>query len=158
MLLPGMDAGLDELAGKLLARVATFGTMLLGDSLRWTIKEMWANVLQPGGHQTLHNHANSIVSGIVYLTPTAGATQTVFVRGLGGHDFKFTHQNKSTRTNRFNAERWISPDAQAGDCVLLPQFPASRGPAQPDGVRVSIAFNAIPDRLDAWGYGVSLTP
>ena len=29
----------------------------------WSVKEMWVNVLDTGGHQAMHNHANSFISG-----------------------------------------------------------------------------------------------
>jgi len=34
----------------------------VGEKLRWTVKEMWTNMLETGGSQTLHSHANSFVS------------------------------------------------------------------------------------------------
>ncbi|MEI8304759.1 MAG: putative 2OG-Fe(II) oxygenase [Burkholderiales bacterium] len=157
LLAPGADAAIDGLAARLLPAIAAYGELLLGEPLRWSIKELWANVLQPGGHQSLHNHANSIVSGIVYLTPTEGATQTVFVKGIGGHDFKFTNQNRGTRTSAFNAERWIAPHAQAGDVALFPSYLLHEVPPSQGGVRVTVAFNAIPERLDAWGYRLGLS-
>ena len=58
-------------AGALIApKLADFGTLLFGERLGWSIKEMWVNVLDRGGRQAMHNHANSFVSGVVYLTPT----------------------------------------------------------------------------------------
>jgi uncharacterized protein (TIGR02466 family) len=157
LMAPGMDDGLDALAARLLPRVAAFGALLLGEEQRWSIKEMWANVLQAGGQQSLHNHANCLVSGVVYLTPTEGHTQTVFVKGLGGHDYKFTNQHAGTRTGAFNAERWIAPHAQPGDALLFPSYLLHEVPANAGGVRVTLAFNAIPERLDAWGYRVGLS-
>ncbi|MBU6271542.1 MAG: hypothetical protein KGQ67_09590 [Betaproteobacteria bacterium] len=157
LLSPGIDADLDRLVGLLLPEVAAFGALLLGETLRWSIKELWANVLQPGGHQSLHNHANCLVSGIVYLTPTEGATQTVFVKGIGGHDFKLSNQHAGTRTSAFNAERWIAPHADPGDAVLFPSYLLHEVPPNHGAMRVTLAFNAIPERLDAWGYRLGLS-
>ncbi len=33
---------------------------MFGERLRWGIKEMWTNVLDTGGSQPMHNHANSL--------------------------------------------------------------------------------------------------
>ena len=52
------------------AAAAGFGALLFGERLGWSLKEMWVNVLDTGGRQAMHNHANSFISGVVYLTPT----------------------------------------------------------------------------------------
>ena len=44
---------------------------MFGERLGWSLKEMWVNVLDTGGRQAMHNHANSFISGVVYLTPHA---------------------------------------------------------------------------------------
>src|SRR5262245_56125639 len=55
-----------------------FGIHLFGERLGWSVKEMWVNVLEAGGRQAMHNHANSFVSGVVYLTATHADARTVF--------------------------------------------------------------------------------
>src|SRR5215467_10681183 len=57
-------------AAKLITPLLTdFGALLFGERLGWSVKEMWVNVLDTGGRQAMHNHANSFISGVVYLTP-----------------------------------------------------------------------------------------
>jgi uncharacterized protein (TIGR02466 family) len=157
LLAPGQDPALDTLAFRLLPQLQAFGAQLLGEALNWSIKEMWANVLGTGAYQGLHNHANCLVSGIVYLTPTAVAARTVFVKGLGGTEFKLTHQHAGSRTGAYNAERWVAPETQPGDAILFPSYLLHEVPANPGGQRVTVAFNAIPDRLNAWGYQLGLS-
>jgi uncharacterized protein (TIGR02466 family) len=157
MIEPGVSPAFDRVAARLLPAVTRFGALLLGDQLDWAIKEMWANVLQPGGHQSLHNHANCLVSGVVYLTATQSAARTLFLRGLGGQDFKFSHRNERTANSPYNAERWMAPAAEPGDVLLFPSYLLHEVPPNPQGVRVTLAFNAIPARLDSWGYQVGLT-
>jgi uncharacterized protein (TIGR02466 family) len=157
MIEPGASPAFDRVAARLLPAVTQFGALLLGEQLDWAIKEMWANVLQPGGQQSLHNHANCLVSGVVYLSPTHTASRTVFLRGLGGQDFKFSHRNERTSNSGYNAERWMAPAAQAGDVLLFPSYLLHEVPPNPEGVRITLAFNAIPARLDCWGYQVGLT-
>ena len=157
MLEPGSLPAVDRVAARLLPAVSTFGALMLGDTMEWGIKELWANVLQPGGHQSLHNHANCMVSGVVYLTPTHTASRTVFSRALGGCDFKFAHRNERTVSSPYNAERWMAPPAQAGDVLLFPSYLLHEVPPNPEGTRITLAFNAIPTRLDCWGYEVGLT-
>src|ERR1700687_6480838 len=57
-----------EIAELAVPKLVDFGVLLFGERLRWTVKEMWTNMLETGGNQTLHDHANCFVSGIIYLT------------------------------------------------------------------------------------------
>jgi len=155
---PGEDPVLDALVGRLGPHVRKFGELLLGEELRWLVKEIWANVLQPGGEQALHNHANSFVSGVVYLTPCDDSARTTFLRGMGGTDFSLRNSHAGTRTNAFNAEKWAAPAPAAGDLLLFPSYLLHQVPVNRGGERVTLAFNAIPHRLDAWGYTLSLQP
>jgi uncharacterized protein (TIGR02466 family) len=157
MIQPGALPALDEVAARLLPAVARYGELLLGEALDWAIKEMWANVLQAGGQQSLHNHANCLVSGVVYLTSTKTAARTLFLRGLGGQDFKFSHRNARTANSPYSAERWMAPAAEPGDALLFPSYLLHEVPPNPEGVRITLAFNAIPSRLDCWGYEIGLT-
>ena len=38
-------------------KLVDFGYMMFGERLNWTVKEMWTNLLEPGGSQTMHSHA-----------------------------------------------------------------------------------------------------
>lgn len=153
LLVPGADALLAQ-AGRLIApRLIEFGTLLFGAPLPWAIKEMWVNVLDTGGRQALHNHANSFVSGVVYLTASHASAHTVFARPLGG-GFVFSHANRDTRPGPFNADKWVTPAVAPGDLLLFPSHLLHEVPPNEGGRRISLAFNAIPQRLDAWGYAI----
>lgn len=157
LLQPGQSEEVDALAKALLPHVCDFGTLLLGEARPWSIKEMWVNVMKPGGQQSVHNHANCLVSGIVYLTPTQGHTQTVFVKSVGGLDYKLSNEHAGTQQTPFNAQRWRAPEALPGDAVLFPSYLLHEVPPSQGPLRITVAFNAIPDRLDAWGYRLALS-
>ncbi|NBQ80949.1 MAG: hypothetical protein EBU09_03130 [Betaproteobacteria bacterium] len=152
---PGQDAGIDALARQLLPFIQEFGALLLGEMRPWSIKEMWGNVMQQGGHQSIHNHANCMLSGIVYLTSTVDSTQTVFVKSMGGQDYKLSNENQRTKPTAFNSQRWRAPQASPGDALLFPSYLLHEVPLNQGAERMTVAFNAIPDRIDAWGYGLS---
>jgi uncharacterized protein (TIGR02466 family) len=154
---PSQDPVLAALARSLMPEVVEMGRLMFGEALPWAIKEMWANVLPTGAHQAVHTHANSFVSGVVYLSEVDASAQTVFIRSLGGRDFVFSNSHAGTVTGAFNADKWIAPAPAIGDAVLFPSSMLHEVPANQGGVRVSIAFNAIPRRLDAWGYGLSFS-
>jgi len=116
---------------------------------------MWVNVLDAGGRQAMHNHANSFVSGVIYLTPVHREARTVFMKSPGGHDFAFRNDHAGTATTVYSADKWISPQPEPGDLVLFPSYLMHAVPPNPGERRISMALNAIPKRLDSWGYKVS---
>ncbi|MES2830543.1 MAG: putative 2OG-Fe(II) oxygenase [Pseudomonadota bacterium] len=146
-----------EIESKILPKIAELGVLIFGQSLPWAIKEMWGNILQPGGHQPLHNHANCFISGVLYLTRCDADNNTVFAKGMGGLDFVFRNASSDVQLGQFNADKWISPDVAPGDVVLFPSYLLHEVPKNSGGLRMSIAFNAVPARLDSWGYGIGFT-
>jgi uncharacterized protein (TIGR02466 family) len=137
-----------------LPHVTEFGQLLFGEALEWSIKEIWVNFLQPGGSQSVHTHANSFVSGVMYLTPSHPSANLVFHKGLGGTDFTFRNQNKNVRYGPYNGSKFAMPAINAGDLVLFPSYMLHEVPVNMGERRVSVAFNAIPARLDSFGYSV----
>ena len=155
---PGDDAEIDGVVDQIGVHLQAFGRLLFGESLRWLVKEVWVNVLQAGGSQALHNHANCFASGVLYLTPSDSSACTVFTRGLGGSEFVFRNTNSESRSGPFCSEKWIAPQPQPGDLILFPSYLLHEVPVNQGTQRVTLAFNAVPHRLDAWGYTVSFQP
>ncbi len=144
-----------EAAALITPKLTDFGALLFGERLGWSVKEMWVNVLEHAGHQAMHNHANSFVSGVVYLTPTHPQAQTVFMKSPGGTDFAFRNDHARMTPGPYNADKWISPKPEPGDLVLFPSYLMHAVPPNPGARRVTMSFNAIPTRLDSWGYAIS---
>jgi uncharacterized protein (TIGR02466 family) len=141
-----------EAAARITPKLVDFGVHLFGERIGWSLKEMWVNVLEPGGHQAMHNHANSFISGVVYLTSTHASSQTVFMKSPGGIDFSFKNDHQGAKIGPYNADKWISPTPHPGDMVLFPSYLLHAVPPNQGERRISLAFNAIPTRLDSWGY------
>jgi uncharacterized protein (TIGR02466 family) len=152
MLRPADSPLFVEAAGLITPKLVDFGAHLFGERIGWLLKEMWVNVLDTGGHQAMHNHANSFISGVVYLTPTHPGSQTVFMKSPGGTDFLFRNDHAGMTPSEFNADKWISPAPQPGDLVLFPSYLMHAVPPNPGERRITLSFNAIPSRLDSWGY------
>jgi uncharacterized protein (TIGR02466 family) len=146
-----------EVTEKVNPYLVQFGTLLFGEELEWSVKEIWTNLLQPGGQQAIHSHSNSFISGVVYLTESHPSARTVFHRGIGGREFIFSNENKSAEMGPFNANKWVSPTPHPGDLILFPSYMLHEVPRNEGGQRMTIALNAIPDRLDSWGYSVRFT-
>jgi uncharacterized protein (TIGR02466 family) len=154
ILQPGESPLFAEVAACITPKLAEFGLQLFGERLPWMLKEMWVNVLDTGGHQSVHNHANSFISGVVYLTPTHPDSQTVFMKALGGTDFKFKNDHARVQAGPYNSDKWISPTPSPGDMILFPSYLLHSVPPNPGQRRITLAFNAIPAQLDSWGYMV----
>jgi hypothetical protein len=154
LLKPGDSPLLVEAAAVITPRIVEFGRVLFGERLGWSIKELWVNVLDPGGRQALHNHANSFASGVVYLTPTQEGSTTVFARSPGGHDFAFRNDHPGSEQGPYNSAKWASPAAAPGDLVLFPSWLMHEVPPNRGARRITLALNAIPSRLDSWGYRI----
>ena len=149
---PGDSPLFVEAASLITPKLADFGTHLFGERMGWSLKEMWVNVLDTGGHQAMHNHANSFISGVVYLTPTHPGSQTVFMKSPGGTDFLFKNDHAGMTAGPYSADKWISPTPQPGDMVLFPSYLMHAVPPNQGERRITLSFNAIPSRLDSWGY------
>lgn len=155
MLQPGDSPLFVEAAGCVTPKLTDFGELLFGERMGWSVKEMWVNVLDTGGRQAMHNHANSFASGVVYLTPTHPAAQTVFMKSPGGTDFAFKNDHAKMTPGPYSADKWISPNPEPGDLVLFPSYLMHAVPPNPGDRRITMAFNAIPSRLNSWGYAIT---
>jgi hypothetical protein len=155
MLRPGDSPLLIEAAALITPLLGDFGALLFGERLGWSLKEMWVNVMDTGGRQAMHNHANSFISGVAYLTPTHEDARTVFMKPPGGTDFSFKNDHAGMITGPYNADKWISVAPEPGDIVLFPSYLLHAVPPNPGERRISMSFNAIPAGLDSWGYKIS---
>jgi uncharacterized protein (TIGR02466 family) len=143
-----------QIAKLVAPKLAEFGQHLFGEPLAWTIKEIWVNLLEPGGRQAVHTHANSFISGTLYLTRSHPSANIVFHKSLGGSDFIFSNHNKNAKIGPYNGSKWMMPALSAGDLVLFPSYLLHEVPLNQGEQRISVAFNAIPERLDNFGYAV----
>ena len=155
VLKPGDSPLFIEAAGFITPKLVDFGALIFGERMGWSVKEMWVNFLDTGGRQAMHNHANSFASGVVYLTPTHPDSRTVFMKSPGGADFAFKNDHARMTPGPYNADKWISPQPEPGDLVLFPSYLMHAVPPNPGERRITMAFNAIPSRLESWGYGIS---
>ena len=150
------SVAVSELIQQILPKIVELGVHLLGEKLTWRVKDLWMNQMLGGGRQAIHNHANSFISGIVYLSDSHPSASTVFTRALGGPPFVFSNRHASSVVGPFNADQWISPAPQAGDVLLFPSGLLHEVPINKGATRATLAFNAIPERIRAWDYSLEL--
>lgn len=154
---PEARSSFTEASDLIRPKLVEFGALLFGEDLEWKIKEIWVNVLETGGRQAIHTHANSFVSGVLYLTNPHPSANIVFHKSLGGSDFIFANQNKNVKYGPFNGSKWAMPTISAGDLVLFPSSLLHEVPVNRGERRISVAFNAIPTRLDSFGYAINFS-
>lgn len=154
MLSPSDSPLLVEAATLITPKVVDMGALMFGQQLDWSIKEMWVNVLDRGGMQAPHTHANSFISGVVYLTPTHPGSQTVFMKSSGGTEFLFKNEHANVTSTPFSGDRWVSPAPAPGDLVLFPSYVMHAVPPNQGERRITLSFNAIPSGLESWGYAI----
>lgn len=157
MLRPSDSPLLVETASLVTPLLGEFGALMFGERLGWSLKEMWVNVLDTGGRQAMHNHANSFISGVIYLTRTHPSARTVFMKAPGGTDFSFKNDHAAIVTGPYNADKWISMPPEPGDVVFFPSYLMHAVPTNAGERRITMAFNAIPTGLDSWGYKISFS-
>jgi hypothetical protein len=157
MLKPSDSPLLIEVAEIITPLLGEFGELLFGERLGWSVKEMWVNILDRGGKQAMHNHANSFISGVTYLTPTHADARTVFMKPVGGTQFAFKNDHAGVTTGPYNADKWIGMPPEPGDTVFFPSYLLHAVPTNPGERRITLAFNAIPTRLDSWGYKIEFS-
>lgn len=157
MLRPSDSPLLVDAARSITPLLADFGALLFGERLGWSLKEMWVSVLDTGGRQAMHNHANSFISGVAYLTRTHPQARTVFMKSPGGTDYSFKNDHAGIATGPYNADKWISMAPEPGDVVLFPSYLMHAVPTNPGERRITLAFNAIPTALDSWGYKIAFS-
>lgn len=157
MLSPGDSPLLIDVAKLVTPHLSEFGALLFGERMGWSLKEMWVNVLDKGGYQAMHNHANSFISAVLYLTPTHTSSRTVFMKSPGGTDYSFKNDHPDMVTGPFNAEKWISPEPKPGDLVLFPSYLMHAVPPNAGERRITLAMNAIPTQLNSWGYTIKFS-
>lgn len=134
-------------------RLREYGEALMGESLAWAAKEIWINKMAEGGAQNMHNHANSFVSGVVYLTEVDSSAATVFYRPSTTNSFVLANENKRCTISEYNTPVFQMPPVEPGDMVLFPSYLLHEVPPnQSAEPRMTAAFNALPERLDSWGY------
>jgi uncharacterized protein (TIGR02466 family) len=156
MLKPNESESIVQLIDLVIPKVTELGVHILGEELTWSVKDLWVNVMRHGARQAIHNHANSLISGIVYLTDSHPSASTKFTRALGGNMFVLNHRHAGSQVGPFNADQWISPVPDQGDILLFPSGLLHEVPQNLGQVRASLAFNAIPRQIRAWDYSLSL--
>lgn len=103
------------------------------------ITNSWCNIARHGEGQTLHNHANSIISGVLYLDVNTSQPSITFVNTVP----PFLLNMRAMQYNTFNSLEFDIP-VENGEIILFPSqcfHYVKSNPTNKD--RISIAFNTF---------------
>ena len=112
------------------------------------------NISVNGGHQLIHSHANSFISAVIYLTDVHPSARTIFHRDMGGSQFVFTNKHADSAITPYNADRWVPDEINRGDMILFPSYLLHAVTPNEGEERITVALNAMPNRLKSWDYEV----
>ena len=103
------------------------------------ITNSWCNVARRGEGQTLHNHANSIISGVFYIDVNTSQPSITFVNTVP----PFLLNMRAMQYNTFNSLEFDIP-VEDGEIILFPSqcFHYVKSNLT-DKDRISIAFNTF---------------
>ena len=108
----------------------------------FVITGCWANINPPGSPHNPHTHPNNLLSGVYYVQAPEGADSICFHEPRPQVDIITP---KVKRTNKFNAMIQTLP-IKPGRLVIFPAWMVhSVVVNRSEGLRVSIAFNIMPD-------------
>lgn len=135
--------------------IDNLGYELFGQSKKWFISQMWGNIMTKGGYQHRHSHSNSFISGVVYIKLPEGSPITRFHKRESSDGFHFSNSGEMTE---YNSQSIEMGGVVEGDVVLFPSYLIHDVPQnQSEGQRITVAFNAIPDKLDQQGYSIKFS-
>lgn len=107
---------------------------------QYSITQSWINKSGRGGSHTVHNHPNSVVSGVFYLQSDESTGDIVFCRPGGFNEY----QVNGGCTNKFLSDNYICPP-KVGRLILFPSnMPHYVMPNDSDVDRYSLSFNSFP--------------
>ena len=102
------------------------------------ITQSWLNFNPPGSSHTVHNHSNSVFSGVYYITLPKGAPFLTFYSPIK-HMFHF----EPTEYNSYNANVWTVA-LEEKDVVIFPSTIQHEVLTNNSGEdRICIAFNTF---------------
>lgn len=135
-----------------------FNVLEVQKDIRWEITTSWVNQVVKGGYSSMHTHANSLISGVMYLSCDEKTGGLAFHKDAGyqrlWHD---TIRLDFDKITDYTSEASVFMPA-VNDILIFPSILAhSVLINESDLVRYSLAFNAFPRGVFGRGGNSELT-
>jgi uncharacterized protein (TIGR02466 family) len=110
-------------------------------NVRLKITQSWANYSNINQYHNVHNHPNSIISGVFYVNTNENSDKIIFSRHV--HTSTIPYDIDTEEYNLWNAHNW-ELDAEEGSLLLFPSTLNHRVPSViGEKERISISFNTF---------------
>ena len=128
---------------------------ILGKKEKLEISISWANKTDPGMAHHIHNHPNSVLSGVFYFNDTSESPIT-FTNPLNIFNAYNTNV-EANNYNKYNIEKSTIHTKTENYCILFPSFvPHNVEQNIGNDIRYSIAFNSFFKPNQNIGSGAAL--
>ena len=102
------------------------------------ITQSWLNYTEPKESHHKHNHANSYISGVLYINANKAHDKITF-----SHNRYDQIKLSNTKWNFFNSETWFFP-VESGDVIMFPsRLTHEVKPTEGKDIRISLSFNVF---------------
>ena len=112
-------------------------------SPQWPIEayvtQSWLNYTKPGQYHHKHSHANSFLSGVLYVNADPEKDKIFFFNEEKHHIFQITSQN----FNFFNSQSWWIPVSVGEMVIFKSDLTHAVETVNADETRISLAFNTF---------------
>jgi uncharacterized protein (TIGR02466 family) len=133
------EPGLENLNSEIKAHVDNYVKQIMRVSHELYITNSWINVTQPGEQHIIHTHANSVLSGVLYISVNNSNPTISFNRMTA----PYLLHSMADEYNPFNSMEW-NVDVADNNIVLFPStcyHYVKRN--ESNNTRISIAFNTF---------------
>jgi len=143
---------------RLQATIEEYGTFAYQELLNYRksgemrLLSAWFNLAQPGASQAKHAHANSLLSGTLYLNTDEDTSITFYHPLINSslHNELFDQAVQSTNSHGLHFHyTQIEVSVTAGDCLFWPSYLHHGYMDNRTKDRLSMSFNLMPSRLNS---------
>ena len=146
-----------ELKNYILESIKDYSYEVLGyDYKEYKFGQSWVSYKHPGQHHTMHNHPNSLISGVFYFGEITDETPSIrFHNNMLGVNTAIIRPKMKKESRKYLHEHF-SINATPGLLLLFPSYLHHSVPLNKSNLtRCSLAFNSVP--VVGFGEEESLT-
>ena len=124
------------------------------DYREFWIHESWLNKAAPGSSQSMHNHGNSLISGVYYVSSTPQHPPLVFEKMPSNSDPFFSLRKHYSKANSNFTNKLAMPCTQGSLIMFNSYLFHGFGQNVTDQPRVSLAFNVLANLTEKDAYRI----
>jgi|TARA_R110000823_G_scaffold290614_2_gene408903 uncharacterized protein (TIGR02466 family) len=118
------------------------------------IHESWLNKAEPGSSQSMHNHGNSLISGVYYVSSLKEHPPLVFEKMPSNSDPFFSLRKHYGKANANFTNKLAMPCTQGSLIMFNSYLFHGFGQNVTDQSRVSLAFNVLANLTEKDAYRI----